>query len=79
MSFVSSLSEPNKGLHVHFCGIAIFDLLLTIIGAGILHLVFSISFIVTFLLLFVLGEVLHFIFNVETVVTKQIKRLVCHT
>ena len=62
------LGKPGQGIHsIRFAGIAVVDLVLTIIGAWIISKKTPyLSFINIFLLLIVAGIVLHKIFCVET-------------
>ena len=64
------LGEPGKGVHFHVCGIAIVDVLMTIIGAYLISTGFNTNFFNTLLILFLLGMILHLIFCVETTVNK---------
>ena len=40
--YKNALGIPGKGVHFHVFGIAIMDVLMTIIGAGILSYIFNI-------------------------------------
>jgi hypothetical protein len=62
------LGELDKGIHSHFMGIAIFDVLMTIVGAFIISYGFNINFSYTLLILFLLGVILHKIFCVKTTI-----------
>jgi len=64
------LGVPGEGIHFHVCGIAIVDVLMTIIGAYIISYGFETNFTHTLLILFLLGMILHLIFCVETTVNK---------
>jgi hypothetical protein len=62
--------EPNKGVHTHYFGFALFDLFVTIIVAFILMLYFkkytnishSLTFGIILLILLLIAEYLHKIF-----------------
>lgn len=73
-----SLGVPGKGVHVHVAGVAVFDVIGTLLAALLIALVHwrvkssrgrqssvAVFFGAAFAL-FVLGEILHFIFCVDT-------------
>lgn len=63
--------QPNKGVHSYkLFGIAIIDLLLTIIVAFCIAKFFNISFPLTFFILFITGIILHRLFCVRTTIDK---------
>jgi uncharacterized membrane protein len=65
------LGEPNRGIHSYrLFGVAIADVIMTVIVAYLLSISFKISFIYTLVALFVLGIVLHKLFCVRTTVDK---------
>ena len=65
------LGKPGKGVHsLRFFGIAIFDVLLTIIAACIISYFFTHNFLLTLLVLFILGIILHRVFCVRTTIDK---------
>ena len=65
------LGQPGKGIHSYrLFGVAIADVIMTIIGAYILSLIFKLSFIKTLIFLFLLGIILHRLFCVRTTVDK---------
>jgi polyferredoxin len=65
------LGEPEKGAHKYrFLGIAIVDVVLTIIAAAIISYFFTFNFWITLLILFLLGILLHRIFCVRTTIDK---------
>ena len=67
----NALGEPGKGIHKHFFGIAIADVLMTILAAWTLHLVYpKYSFWAYLIGLFILGIILHRLFGVKTTVDK---------
>jgi hypothetical protein len=65
------LGKPNEGIHSYrFCGIAIVDLLLTILVALLLSFYLQKSFAMVFIFLFLLGIILHRLFCVKTTIDK---------
>ena len=69
--YKNSLGIPNKGMHSYrFLGLAIVDVIMTIIAALLISYFFKISFFYTSLSLFVLGIILHRLFCVRTTVDK---------
>ena len=62
---------PNKGIHSYrFLNLAIIDVIMTIIGAGLISYFLKISFIYTTIFLFILGIILHKLFCVRTTIDK---------
>ena len=69
--YKNSLGEPGKGIHSYrFAGLAVADVLLTIIGALFLSFLFRWNFAYTLIGLFALGIFLHHIFCVRTTIDK---------
>ena len=65
--YKDALGKPKHGVHAYrFFGVAIVDVLMTVVGAGLLAWGFGWSFWVTLGGLFVLGIVLHRLFCVRT-------------
>ena len=65
------LGVPNQGIHSYrLFGVAIADVLMTIVGAFIISRIFHVRFITTLIVLFLLGIFLHRIFCVRTTVDK---------
>ena len=65
------LGEPGKGAHSYrLFGVAIVDVIMTIIAAYIISYFFKYSFIYVLLILFASGIVLHRLFCVPTTVDK---------
>lgn len=63
--------KVGKGIHsIRFLGVAIVDVILTIIASYIISYFFNINFIYVLVLLFILGIFLHRIFCVRTTVDK---------
>jgi len=69
--YKDALGVPNQGIHSYrLFGVAIADVLMTIVGAFIISFVFRVKFITTLIVLFLLGIFLHRIFCVRTTVDK---------
>jgi hypothetical protein len=69
--YKNALGIPDKGIHSYrMCGIAIFDVIMTIILAFLISYFFKISFFYTLLFLFILGIILHRLFCVRTTIDK---------
>ena len=69
--FKDILGIPNKGVHSYrFFGVAIIDVIMTIIGAFLLSRIFRWNFLYTLVSLFLLGIVLHRLFCVRTTIDK---------
>ena len=67
------LGEPDKGIHSYrLFGVAIADVIMTIIGAFLISKFYKYSFFYTLLFLFVLGIILHRIFCVRTTIDKLV-------
>ncbi len=65
------LGQPNKGIHSYrFFGVAIADVIMTIIGALIISYFFKYSFLYTLITLFITGIFLHRLFCVRTTIDK---------
>jgi len=71
MNIKNAFGEPGKGLHSYrLFGVAIVDVIMTLIGAIILSYIFNIPFFYVAIFLFLLGIVLHRLFCVRTTVDK---------
>jgi hypothetical protein len=69
--YKNALGIPNKGVHSYrFMGVAIIDVLMTILAAYLISNFFKYNFIHTTLALFILGIILHRLFCVRTTVDK---------
>jgi hypothetical protein len=68
--YKNALGIPGKGVHTHVFGVAIMDVIMTIIGAGLLSYFFKWNFLLVVVILFALGIVLHRLFCVKTTVDK---------
>lgn len=65
------LGEPNKGIHSYrLFGVAIIDVIMTILSAFFISYFLQISFVKTTIFLFIFGIILHKIFCVQTTVDK---------
>lgn len=71
--YKDSLGKPGKGTHKYrIFNIAIVDVILTVIVAGILSYFFKWTFWITLLILFLLGIFAHRIFCVKTTIDKAL-------
>ena len=69
--YKSALGDPGKGIHSYrLFGVAIMDVIMTIIGAYMISYFFKYNFICTLIFLFALGILLHKLFCVKTTVYK---------
>jgi hypothetical protein len=69
--YKNALGVPGKGIHSYrLFGVAIADVIMTLIGALLISYSFKISFIKTAITLFILGIFLHRLFCVKTTVDK---------
>jgi len=69
--YKNALGIPNEGVHSYrLFGLAIADVIMTIIGAFIISYFFKFSFIYTLITLFILGIILHKVFCVRTTIDK---------
>ena len=67
----NSLGIPHQGIHSYrLFGLAIADVIFTIIGAMIISYFSKMSFIYTLIFLFLLGIILHRLFCVRTTIDK---------
>ena len=65
------LGIPGKGIHsFQIGGIAVADVIMTVIGALFLSCLFKWNFLYTLICLFLLGIVLHHVFCVRTTIDK---------
>lgn len=62
------LGIPGEGIHKHWLGIAIWDVVITIIAAVFLAYTTGQSFMPMLIGLFLVGEGMHLIFGVKTAV-----------
>jgi len=70
--YKNSLGKPGKGFHVHFLGIAIFDLLATILICVGIWKITGINFWLILLVIMILTIIIHRIFCVNTTLNKLI-------
>ena len=69
--YKNALGIPNEGIHSYrFLGLAIVDVIMTIILAILISYFFKISFLYTSISIFVLGIILHRLFCVRTTIDK---------
>ena len=67
--YKNALGEPKKGIHSYrLFGVAIVDVIMTIIASFILSYLFRYSFLFTTISLFALGIILHRLFCVRTTI-----------
>ena len=65
------LGQPNKGIHKYrLFGVAIIDVIITIIGAYIISFLIKKQFIIVLVILFCLGIFFHRLFCVRTTIDK---------
>jgi uncharacterized membrane protein len=63
--------KPNTGPHKYrFFGVAIIDVILTIIGGYLIAIFFKLPILYTIIVLFILGIILHRLFCVRTTIDK---------
>ena len=73
--YKDALGKPKQGIHSYrFFGVAIVDVLMTVVAAGILAWGFGWSFWYTIIGLFVLGIALHRLFCVRTTIDQYLFR-----
>jgi hypothetical protein len=71
IKYTNAFGEPNKGIHSYrLFGIAIADVIMTILAAYLISYFFNISFTYTAIILFGLGIILHRLFCVRTTADK---------
>lgn len=68
--YKNMLGIPNTGIHKHVMGIAIMDVIMTILAAYLLSYFFKWNFVYTLIIFFLLGIVLHRVFCVRTTIDK---------
>ena len=69
--YKNALGEQRKGIHSYsLFGVAIADVIMTILGSYLISYYFNISFTYTMIILFGLGIFLHRVFCVRTTVDK---------
>jgi hypothetical protein len=71
--YKNALGEPKKGIHSYrFLGVAIADVIMTLIGAAIISYFSGYSFFYVAIVLFILGIILHRLFCVRTTIDKAL-------
>lgn len=69
--YKNALGEPGKGIHKYrLFGVAIMDVIMTIIGAFLISFFFKLPFWKCLIALFIAGIILHRLFCVRTTVDK---------
>lgn len=69
--YKDALGEPGKGIHSYrFMGVAIADVIITVIGALLISFLIKKSFLLVLIILFILGIILHRLFCVRTTIDK---------
>lgn len=68
--FNTFLGIPDVGVHTHYFGVAIFDVVGTIVIGVLLSFLFKWNTILTITVLFILGIISHRLFCVRTTVDK---------
>jgi len=69
--YKNALGIPKEGIHSYrLFGVAIFDVIFTVIGAFIISFLFKTNFLYTLIVLFLLGIFLHRLFCVRTTIDK---------
>ena len=69
--YKDALGKPNQGIHQYrFLGVAIVDVIMTIIAAFIISYFTKYNFWLILIILFLTGIILHHIFCVRTTVDK---------
>jgi len=69
--YKDALGKPNKGIHSYrFMGVAIADVIMTLIGAMLISYFTKYSFLMVAIFLFILGIILHRLFCVRTTIDK---------
>ena len=67
--YMDSLGKPNEGVHSHrFVGVAIMDVIMTLIVAWIVAYFTNKSFFIVSIVFFLMGIVLHRFFCVKTTI-----------
>ena len=68
--YKDALGIPGKGVHTHVLGVAVGDILMTILGGYLFHRLTGYTLWKCIVGLFLLGIVLHRLFGVNTTVDK---------
>ena len=65
--------QVNQGIHSYrLFGLAIVDVIITIMGSYVISYVFRVSFWYTLCIVFIIGIILHRYFNVRTTIDKML-------
>lgn len=73
--YADALGVPGRGIHFHVFGVAIVDVVATVIGAAVLAQWWQVDFTIVLAWLFASGILLHRLFCVDTTVDRLLKRL----
>lgn len=69
--YKNALGKVGEGVHsIRFIGVAIVDVLLTVLGSYVLSLIFHWNFWITLIVVFIIGIILHRVFCVRTTIDK---------
>lgn len=68
--YKNALGEPGKGVHTHLFGVAVADVIMTILGSWIIAKTMNWDYVKTLGAVFLLGIILHRLFCVRTTVDK---------
>jgi hypothetical protein len=75
-SLNKAFGAPREGIRRHrIFGLAIFDLITTLIGAALISWVFNIRFLYTLVGVFLVGIVVHWMFCVDTTLNMTLGKL----
>ena len=67
--YKDSLGKPRKGIHKYrIFNIAIVDVLLTLLLAGVISYLFHSNFFIVLIIVFLIGILLHYLFCVKTTI-----------
>jgi len=68
-SYANLFGVPGQGVHSwRFLGIAVVDVLATIILSLLTSIIFNTPFLLTFIIWVIIGEILHYLFGTQTAV-----------
>jgi hypothetical protein len=71
-NYKNALGIPGKGIHFHVFGVAIMDVIMTILSGALLAYLFKWNYLWTIIILFLLGIILHRLFCVKTTLDKAL-------
>lgn len=70
--FKDAFGKPNEGVHKHVLGIAVFDLVGTILACYLIHRVFHFNFWYVLIIALIASILIHKLFCVQTTLTKAV-------